>query len=106
MPPGRGRSLTTALNFSPQRLGGFQMYIGDWLGKRELLTPERLALVDDTTGERYTYRDLNARANRLAQSLRERCGVRKGERVAILARNQVAYLDALFATGKLGAILV
>ncbi len=82
------------------------MYIGDWLGKRELLTPERLALIDDTTGERYTYRELNARANRLAGSLRERCGVRKGDRVAILARNQVAYLDALFATGKLGAILV
>jgi fatty-acyl-CoA synthase len=82
------------------------MYIGDWLGKRELLTPERLALVDDTTGARYTYRDLNARANRLAASLRERCAVAKGDRVAILARNQVAYLDALFATGKLGAILV
>lgn len=82
------------------------MYIGDWLGKRELLTPERLALVDDLSGERYTYRQLNARANRLAHGLRHQLGVRKGDRVAILAKNQVAYLDALFATGKLGAVLV
>ncbi|MFD3167039.1 long-chain fatty acid--CoA ligase [Herpetosiphon sp. NSE202] len=82
------------------------MYIGDWLGKRELLTPERIALVDDRDGERYSYRQLNSRANRLAASLRQRFGVRKGDRVAILAKNQVGYLDALFATGKLGAILV
>ncbi|HEY1013821.1 MAG TPA: long-chain fatty acid--CoA ligase [Herpetosiphonaceae bacterium] len=82
------------------------MYIGDWLGKRELLTPERLALVDDATGERHTYRQLNARANRLGWALRERLGVAKGDRIAILAKNQIAYLDALFATGKLGAILV
>lgn len=82
------------------------MYIGDWLGKRELLTPDRLALVDDATGARYTYRQLNARANRLAYVLRETFGLRKGERVAILARNRVEYLDALFASGKIGAILV
>lgn len=82
------------------------MYIGDWLGKRELLTPERLALVDDRDGERYSYRQLNSRANRLAAILRQRFGVGKGDRVAILAKNQIGYLDALFATGKLGAILV
>ncbi|HEX6289335.1 MAG TPA: long-chain fatty acid--CoA ligase [Herpetosiphonaceae bacterium] len=82
------------------------MYIGDWLGKRELLTPDRLALVDDATGLRYTYRQLNERANRLAHALRHQCGVQKGDRVAVLSKNRIEYLDALFATGKLGAILV
>ncbi|GAC1534454.1 MAG: long-chain fatty acid--CoA ligase [Herpetosiphon sp.] len=82
------------------------MYIGDWLGKRAVLTPQRLALVDDTTGFRYTYQQLNERANRLGWALRHRLGIVKGDRVAILARNRVEYLDALFATGKLGAILV
>ncbi len=82
------------------------MYIGDWLGKRELLTPDRLALVADATGSRYTYRQLNERANRLANALRHTFGIRKGDRVAVLAKNCVEYLDALFATGKLGAILV
>ncbi len=82
------------------------MYIGDWLGKRELLTPDRLALVADATGSRYTYRQLNERANRLANALRHTFGIRKGDRMAVLAKNCVEYLDALFATGKLGAILV
>lgn len=82
------------------------MYIGDWLGKRDLLTPERLALVDDTTGLRYTYRQLNERANRLASVLRDQMQIGKGDRVAILTKNRVEFLDALFATGKLGAILV
>lgn len=82
------------------------MYIGDWLGKRDMLTPNRLALVDDATGLRYTYRELNWRANRLAHSLRHRLGVVKGDRVAILAKNRIEYLDTLFATGKLGAVLV
>ena len=82
------------------------MYIGDWLGKRELLTPDRLALVDDATGLRYTYRQLNERANRCAYALHHNCGVGKGDRVAILAKNRIEYLDLFFATGKLGAILV
>ncbi|MCG8350560.1 MAG: long-chain fatty acid--CoA ligase [Chloroflexales bacterium] len=82
------------------------MYIGDWLGKRDLLTPERLALVDDSTGLRYTYRQLNGRANCLANALRRKLNINKGDRVAILARNRIEYLDALFATGKIGAILV
>ena len=82
------------------------MYIGDWLGRREWLTPERLALVDATTNTRYTYGELNARANRMAAVLRDHFQVRKGERVAILAHNSVLYLDLLFATAKLGVILV
>ena len=82
------------------------MYIGDWLGKRELLTHDRLALVDDATGVRYTYRQLNERANRLAHVLRHGFGVCKGDRVAVLAKNCVEYLDVLFATGKLGTTMV
>ncbi|MCU0494418.1 MAG: long-chain fatty acid--CoA ligase [Chloroflexaceae bacterium] len=82
------------------------MFIGDWLGKRALLTPERLALVDDGTGLRYTYQQLNQRANRLAHGLRQRYRIGKGQRVAVLAKNRIEMLDALFATGKLGAVLV
>ncbi|MDQ4147777.1 MAG: AMP-binding protein, partial [Pseudomonadota bacterium] len=90
-----------ALDLRPMMSLEATMYIGDWLGKRELLTPDRRALVDDGTGRRYTYRQLNERANRLAHALRHRLGVRKGDRVAVLAKNRIEYLDALFATGKL-----
>ncbi len=83
------------------------MPIGDWLASREQLSPQKIALVDATQPERrpITYRAWNRAANRTAHLLRERFGVRKGDRVAVLALNCVEYLDIWFACGKLGAIL-
>ncbi len=82
------------------------MFIGDWLARRAQLTPNKIALIDTLNGNRaITYRDWNRSANRTANFLRERCGVRKGDRVAVLATNCVEYLDLWFACGKLGAIL-
>ena len=82
------------------------MYIGDYLARRELYSPDRLAVIDTgkTPEWRLTYRQLNERANRLANWLRDEAGVGKGDRVAILARDGVEHLDAFFACGKLGAI--
>ncbi len=82
------------------------MYIGDWLARREMLTPNKIALVDTLNGNRrITYREWNRAANRTANFLRERLGVQKGDRVAVLAMNCVEYLDLWFACGKLGAIM-
>jgi fatty-acyl-CoA synthase len=82
------------------------MYIGDWLARREQLTPHKIALIDTLHGGRpITYRDWNRAANRTARLLREGFGVRKGDRLAVLAMNRVEYLDIWFACGKLGAIL-
>jgi len=82
------------------------MYTGDYLGRREIYSPDRLAIVD--TGKdpawRLTYRQMNDRANRLANWLREEAGIERGERVAILARDGVEHLDAFFACSKFGAI--
>ncbi len=81
------------------------MFLGDWLGRRAWLTPDKLALVDATSGNRpITYRQWNLAANRSAQLLKT-LGVGKGDRVAILAHNCVEYLDIWFACGKLGAVL-
>ncbi|MCS6898628.1 MAG: long-chain fatty acid--CoA ligase [Myxococcales bacterium] len=79
----------------------------DWLGRRAALTPEKVALLDRTGGRRIpiTYRDWDRQVNRTARWLREVHRIRRGDRVAILANNSVAYLDLLFACGKLGAIL-
>ena len=65
-------------------------------------------MVDVAKGEagRFTYRQLNARANRLAAHLRASCGVGRGDRVALLAMNGVEVLDTFFACGKLGAVFV
>ncbi len=78
----------------------------DWLARRALLTPNKVALIDATRdGQAITFREWDRAANRAANFLRERCGIVKGERVAVLAKNSVAYLDIWFACGKLGAIL-
>ncbi|HEV8191361.1 MAG TPA: long-chain fatty acid--CoA ligase [Ktedonobacterales bacterium] len=80
--------------------------VGEWLARREQLTPEKVGLVDVATDQRFTYRTLNTRARALAMLLHERYGVEQGERVAVLAANAPAYLDAFFACALLGAILV
>jgi fatty-acyl-CoA synthase len=82
------------------------MYIGDYLARRELYSPERLAIVDagKDPAWRLTYRDLNVRANRLANWLKKNAGIEQGDRVAIYARDGVEHLDTFFACSKLGAI--
>ena len=83
------------------------MYVGDILGRRAIYSPDDLAVVDagKDPHRSFTYRELNDRANRLANYLRDGVGIQKGDRVAILAHNGVEYLEAFFACGKLGAIL-
>ncbi len=83
------------------------MYIGDTLGRRAIYTPDHLAIVDAGKEPHwmFTYREMNTRANRLANWLRDRVGIQKGDRVGIIARDGVEYLDAFFACGKLGALL-
>ncbi|MCL5612220.1 MAG: AMP-binding protein [Chloroflexi bacterium] len=81
------------------------MNAANLLTKRANLTPDREALYDLTSGIRYTYAQLNERANRAANFLREKFNVQKGDRVSILAHNSLAYVDLLFGLGKIGAIL-
>ena len=71
------------------------MYIGDYLGRRALYSPDRTAIIDAGKDPvlRLSYRELNERANRLASWLRDTAGVGKGDRVAILARDGVEHLD-------------
>ncbi len=80
------------------------MHAAELLSRRAELTPDRIALVEVETGCRYTYAQLNTRANRLANFLRERLGVQPGDRVSILAKNSVVYLDLLYGLPKIGAI--
>ncbi len=84
------------------------MYIGDYLGRRRIYSPDKLAIIDaGRPGEPgYTYTQLNERANRLANFLRNEVGVGKGDRVGIFARDSIEHLDLFFALNKLGAIHV
>jgi fatty-acyl-CoA synthase len=83
------------------------MFIGDTLARRAIYSPDRLAVVDAGKAGRpaYTYAQVNERANRFANWLRDVAGITKGDRVGIVAFDGVEFLDAFFACGKLGAIL-
>ena len=82
------------------------MIHADLLGERARLSPDRCALVFVPTGERFTYRALNARAERVAAFLRDGLGLVKGDRVALLAHNRVEYVELFFAAAKAGLVLV
>jgi 2,3-dihydroxybenzoate-AMP ligase len=64
---------------------------------------DRVALVDGP--RRITYRELDARADRLAAGLR-RLGIRAGDRVVVQLPNGVEFCDVLFALARLGAVPV
>lgn len=81
------------------------MHAADLLTKRALLTPDREALFFADTGERFTFAELNERANRAANFLQDKCGVREGDRVSILAHNCLPYIDTFYGLAKIGAIL-
>lgn len=70
-------------------------------GAREY--PDRTALSCD--GQAVSYAQLDRRANRTANVLRE-LGVRRGDRVALLLPNTPDFLTCYFGVQKLGAIVV
>ena len=80
------------------------MHAADLMSKRADLTPNRVALVELETGRRFTYAELNARANRLANFMQEKLGVGNGDRVSILAKNSITYIDLFYGLPKIGAI--
>ena len=53
-------------------------WIGDWAARRAMLTPNREAIFDNMTNKRYTFNDLNIRANQLARVLLD-FGISKGD---------------------------
>ncbi len=76
--------------------------IGSFLARRALLEPDKVGLI---AGEqRLTFAEMNRRADRLAAALSAR-GIERGDRVAVLLRNSIAYYDFYFGLAKLGAIL-
>ncbi|MBN1966451.1 MAG: long-chain fatty acid--CoA ligase [Anaerolineae bacterium] len=79
-------------------------HAADLLSSRARLTPDREAVLEVETGRRYSYRQLNERASKLAHFMQDKLGVQAGDRVSILAHNSVAYLDLVYGLGKIGAI--
>ena len=77
--------------------------LGDLLRRSARRHPTKPAIV--TRDVCWSYAELDGLCNRLAAGLHS-AGVRKGDRVAVLARNSHAFAALRFALARLGAVLV
>ena len=66
--------------------------------------PDQEAVYDFESGAHYTYRDLGVRACRLANFLKQELKILPNDRIAILSKNDMVYIDTFFSTIYTGAI--
>ena len=78
----------------------------DWLDYHARYSADTVAAVDVDTGRSFTYQEFNDRLKRLAVSLKARFGLKKGDRVAVLAQNSTDVFEMLFACWEVGAALM
>src|SRR6185436_19293715 len=83
--------------------GPMRQGLNELIRWRAQTTPELPALWYE--GREWTFRDLDARSNRVADAL-VRAGVKRGDRVAILDKNSDRYLETVYGIGKAGAVFV
>lgn len=79
--------------------------LGGMLEKWAAETPDTDFMVYPDRGLRFSYAEFDQRVNQLAKGLLE-IGVKKGDKVGIWANNVPDWLTFMFATAKMGAILV
>lgn len=78
----------------------------DWLKQWARYAPKSTAFKDADTGAEYSYGALYYLSCRLADHLAAKYEIKKGERVAVLATNELEYLPLFFAIQRLAGIMV
>ncbi len=82
---------------------GRRLLLGEVVARDARKFPDKEALIYGNV--RLTYRQFNARVNRLAHALTD-IGTNKGSKVAILAFNCNEFMEAYFALAKIGGVAV
>ncbi len=80
------------------------MNIGLIPAKTARLDPEKEALIDVPNERRMSYGELELRVRKLANGLLDELGLAKGDRVAILSKNCIEYLEVYYACARVGLI--
>lgn len=81
-------------------------WVGNYSYFRARITPDKEAVYDVDSNRRFTYKDLEDRANILGNYLSQHLGIEKGDRVAAISRNRVELIDLYYATAKTGTVFV
>ncbi|MCC7563571.1 MAG: AMP-binding protein [Methanobacterium sp.] len=82
-----------------------ELTIGDFLEKMVKKDPNQEFMVYPDRDLRFTYREFDERVNLLAKGLLA-IGIKKGDHVGIWAKNVPDWLTFMFATSKIGVVLV
>lgn len=90
----------------PKNYDDFAMnWVGDWAGRRAMITPNHLAVYDSFTKQQWTFSEINERANRVGAYLVDTPGLQKGDKICLISRNRIEPIDLYLACGKTGIIL-
>jgi acyl-CoA synthetase (AMP-forming)/AMP-acid ligase II len=81
------------------------MNVGAHLTKRAELNPGLEALVDQAAGRRFTFAELDGRADRAAHVLTG-LGLAKGDRVAVLLSNGHHFVETFYGAARAGLVAV
>ncbi len=79
-------------------------WVGDWIGRRAAITPNKIGLYDKGCNQKFTFKELNSRANKVGNYLLSN-NISKGDHICVISRNRVEVIDLFFAAGKTGTIL-
>lgn len=80
------------------------MNLGRIPAKTALLNPDKEALIDIPNNRRITFGELDERIRRLANGLCAELDLNKGDRVAILSKNCIQYMEIFYACARSGLI--
>ena len=81
------------------------MNLGEIPSKTARIDPDREALIDIPNDRRITYGELDERVKRLANGLIKQFKIVKGDRVAVLSKNSIEYMEVYFACARIGLII-
>jgi acyl-CoA synthetase (AMP-forming)/AMP-acid ligase II len=80
------------------------MNIGFIPAKTARLEPAREALIDVHSGRRISFGQLDENICRLANGFVDQLGLSKGDRVAVLSKNAIEYMEVYYACARVGLI--
>lgn len=78
----------------------------DWLKRWNTYSPKARALTEGSTGKSSTYSEIYQAALQGADFLKTQFNIQKGDRVLLVAQNEISSIILFFSLQRLGAILV
>lgn len=80
-------------------------WVGDWAKMRADIDGDGTAVYDFNQDGRFSFSDMNRRANVLANMMLNDFKLSVGDTICVLCKNRIEFIDLFFACGKIGIVL-